>query len=103
MLPYHTYYRLTRRRLPMAAEVKPIDPENRAWVSVYPQHDGSYVVHYFEILSETIESGYDFDGDALKHERKIRELHDDSLEMGILQFLDDPEQLMPTHASDFPL
>jgi len=75
--PYHQWYRLVRRRLPLAAEVTAGDPARRAWISVTPfrghpsavgslrraattaDGDGWFRVHYYEVDRDRYEEVYD--------------------------------------------
>lgn len=53
--PYHQWYRLTRRHLPLDAEVPASQANRRAWVSIRPMKDSRYLVTYFEIEAERYE------------------------------------------------
>src|SRR5689334_16497501 len=47
--PYHQWYRLERRRLPMAAEVTASQPDRRAWVIVTPRSGAGFLIEYYEV------------------------------------------------------
>jgi hypothetical protein len=106
-LPYHVWYRLTRRHMDLAAEVSPSRPDRRAWIAVYPLNDSKYNVKVVEVDEEILDrsvvsDSYLCDADAAYVD--LISVHgEDELARVLTRWLPDLEQLVQPDFCDYPL
>jgi hypothetical protein len=95
--PYHQWYRLVRRGLPVDAEVAASQPDRRAWVRVYPLGESRYHVSYFEVPRDRYDEVYetmDFDQPGmLLNEQRLVVTGEAELAAALSQWLDDLSRL----------
>jgi hypothetical protein len=105
--PYHQWYRLERRRLPMAAEIPASQTDRRAWVIVYPLTEAGFIVEYYEVERERYEEACDtWDWDLLGiklNEQKDRVRDDVELLAVLRRRLTDLSLLRDPVLSDVPI
>lgn len=104
--PHHAWFRRSRRRLPMAAEVPASIGGRRAWVSVQPDGEG-FRVSYLEVPSERYEEllrtwDYDAPGLLLAQER-LRVQGEEELRSVLHRWLKDLSELRNPETAGWPL
>ncbi len=102
---YDTWYRLFRRRKPVAAEVPASIEARRAWVYVVPWGDERFAVHYFEIEKPLVQAAHDtYDYDQyLLNEKKLLVHGEEELDRVLAQWLDDWGQLRDPGLTTYPI
>ena len=95
--PYHPWFRLVRRELPLDAEVPASQSDHRAWVRVDPLGESRYAVTYFEVEAsryEEIYESWDYDRSGLLlNQQRLTITGEPELKRVLNQWLDDLSKL----------
>ena len=105
--PYHQWFRLARRSLPVAAEERASQPHRRAWVWVRPLSDSRYHVWYFEAERdryEEVRATWDYDRPGmLFNQQRLDIVGEAELKRALNQWLDDLTKLGDPGIGTYPI
>lgn len=104
---YHVWYRLVRRRMALAAEVRASQSDRRAWVAVFPVGKPNYIVQYFEVeadyLRKVEENEWELPENRLLNVERFPVTGEVELEHTVGQWLDDLDKLVQPYFCNYPL